>query len=135
MKADTRRLLVRSLGFLLYLVIGMVTFRLLESSNEQQERAKAKEAIERMRERFNISQEQMKEFVSVVTTATQFGYSDAWLERWSYLGSLFFSGTVVTTIGKKKHAEPINGVSLFFVAIIYSYVEWQRKQTEPGPII
>ena len=102
MKNETKKLLMRSLFFLLYLVIGMVAFRFLESGNEKRERTKAKEAIDRMVRKFNISKKEMLEFVEVVSTAASLGYTEGWLERWSYIGSLFFSGTVITTIGKTK---------------------------------
>lgn len=100
MKKETKRLLVRGTFFLLYLVMGMVVFRLLESHNEQAGMLKAKQAVDHMLIKHNISHEEMKEFVAIITEAESWGYTSGWLEKWSFTGSLFFSGTVITTIGK-----------------------------------
>lgn len=74
-------------------------FRLLESENETVERLQAQEDIERMRRKFNVSVEEMQEFVEIIGRAASFGFLSDWVEKWSYIGSLFFSGTVITTIG------------------------------------
>ncbi|EDO47668.1 predicted protein [Nematostella vectensis] len=96
---ETKRLLIRSFFFILYLVMGMVVFRFLESGHEKKEREQVQKDIQRIRHKFNISRKEMKEFVDVVQKAASFGLTQDWLEKWSYTGSLFFSGTVITTIG------------------------------------
>jgi len=100
MKKETRRLLVRTLLFLFYLAAGMTVFRYLESQNETIERLKAQEDIEQMRKRFNVSVVEMQQFVDIIQRAASHGFLSNWVEKWSYTGSLFFSGTVITTIGK-----------------------------------
>lgn len=100
MKKETRRLIVRTFLFALYLATGMVVFRLLESENETIERLKAQEDIEIMRRKFNVSVLEMQEFVDIIQRAASYGFLSNWVEKWSYTGSLFFSGTVITTIGK-----------------------------------
>lgn len=99
-KTETQRLVVRSFFFICYLATGMLVFRALESENEMKERGEAQRDIELMRSKFNISAEEMKEFVQVIERATSFGFMNSWIEKWSYTGSLFFSGTVITTIGE-----------------------------------
>ena len=100
MKKETKRLIVRGTFFVLYLALGMVAFRLLESTNEQLGMLKAKKAVDHMLIKYNISDKEMREFVEIITEAESWGYSTGWLEKWSFTGSLFFSGTVITTIGK-----------------------------------
>lgn len=100
MKKETKRLLVRGTFFALYLALGMVVFRQLESHNEQVGMLNAKRAVDQMLIKYNISDDEMSEFVGIITEAASWGYTSGWLEKWSFTGSLFFSGTVITTIGK-----------------------------------
>ena len=100
MKKETKRLLVRGTFFVLYLAMGMLVFRELESHNEQLGMLRAKQAVDRMLIKYNISHDVMNEFVATITEAESWGYTSGWLEKWTFTGSLFFSGTVITTIGE-----------------------------------
>ena len=80
----------------------MFAFRFLESQNEVEERQKTELQIKRIRRKFNISKEEMDNFVKILAKASDLGYSRGWVERWSFTGSLFFSGTIITTIGEFK---------------------------------
>lgn len=100
MKKETKRLLVRGTFFVLYLAMGMLVFRQLESNNEQLGMQRAKQAIDHMLIKYNISHDVMNEFVAIIAEAESWGYTSGWLEKWTFTGSLFFSGTVITTIGE-----------------------------------
>ena len=54
---------------MLYLAVGMVVFRLLESPNEQLGMLKAKKAVDHMLNKYNISDKEMREFVEIITEA------------------------------------------------------------------
>ena len=45
----------------------------------------------------------MQVFVNKIEDIVDHGFSQHWMKRWTILGSLFFAGTVVTTIGKKNY--------------------------------
>lgn len=42
----------------------------------------------------------MQTFVNKIEEIVDHGFSQHWMKRWTILGSLFFAGTVVTTIGE-----------------------------------
>ena len=98
--AGPRNLLIQIGVFLVYISLGAVVFRALESNNEEHERHQMLLARDSFQVKYNISNNDMRIFLDKVEEIVDHGFSKQWVKRWTILGSLFFAGTVVTTIGK-----------------------------------
>ena len=96
----SRNLFIQIGIFLVYIFLGAVVFQALESHNEDEEREAMLSARNHLQEKYNISQDDLKIFINKIEEIVDHGFSQHWVKRWTILGSLFFAGTVVTTIGK-----------------------------------
>ena len=96
----SKNLVVRMGIFFCYIFLGAVIFQALEAKNEVEERTKMVEAKKELQAKYNISDGDLEEFLKRIEEIIDHGFSKHWVRRWSLLGSLFFSGTVVTTIGE-----------------------------------
>lgn len=117
---SSRNLVIQIAVFLVYIFLGAVIFQALESHNEEEEREAMLVARNRFQEKYNISQQDLKIFVDKIEQIVDHGFSQHWIKRWTILGSLFFSGTVVTTIGY-GHVTPCTDAGRIF-CIFYALV-------------
>lgn len=102
LKGPTKNLVLRTTLFLVYLLFGAAVFQTIESGAEHREIHHFDKVQKNMKEKYNISDEEMSNFFTEISKAIDDGYFDVAYDRWSFAGSLFFTGTVVTTIGKYK---------------------------------
>lgn len=102
LKGPTKNLVLRTTLFLVYLLFGAAVFQTIESGAEHREIHHFDKVQQQMKEKYNISDDEMNNFFTEVSKAIDDGYFDVAYDRWSFAGSLFFTGTVVTTIGKYK---------------------------------
>lgn len=100
LKTPTKNLLLRTTLFFVYLLFGGALFQTIESGAEKKEKLHFDQVRKTITTKYNISQHDMAEFFIEINKAIEEGYFDVDYDRWSFAGSVFFSGTVVTTIGK-----------------------------------
>lgn len=93
-------IIIQLILFFSYLVFGALVFQALEIENEKRERENLVLTRTQLQFKYNVSDKDIREFMKLVQTIADQGFSDEWVERWNFIGALFFSGTVVTTIGK-----------------------------------
>ena len=96
----TKNLLLRSLIFLVYLLLGAVVFKSLESKNGSKEQNDFRIRKRLFQMKYGINDSAFQGFVEEVRQAVDDGYFDVDFDRWSFFGSVFFTATVLTTIGK-----------------------------------
>ncbi|KAJ7370398.1 hypothetical protein OS493_032575 [Desmophyllum pertusum] len=116
----SRSLFIQIAVFLVYIFLGAVIFQALESRNEEEEREAMLSARHLFQEKYNISHDDLKVFINKIEEIVDHGFSQHWVRRWTILGSLFFAGTVVTTIGYGHVTPCTDGGRLF--CIIYALV-------------
>ncbi|XP_031552921.1 potassium channel subfamily K member 3-like [Actinia tenebrosa] len=103
LKSDTKRLfcLVVLLG--VYLFCGAAVFQVLENENEAHQVDHLNGIRQTLFNKYNISKEEFDFLVRKIEMATKYGCGgppDSWcISRWSYYASLYFTWSVVTTIG------------------------------------
>lgn len=107
LSSSSKKLIIRLVLFLVYLILGAGIFILMERSKEETERNKA-EQFSSLRRNFTKncfnSSEEMQQFLLDLEHALRYGYDitkdDMNAEKWSFLNSFYFVGNIVTTIGK-----------------------------------
>jgi len=100
LKGPTKNLLLRTTLFFVYLLFGAAVFQTIESGEERREKHHFELVRQNLKEKYNISEKEMANLFMEISKAVDEGYFDVNYDRWSFAGSLFFTGTVVTTIGK-----------------------------------
>ncbi|XP_078356897.1 potassium channel subfamily K member 15-like [Oculina patagonica] len=111
----SRQLVIQIAIFLVYMLLGAVVFQALESRNEEEEREAMLSARNHFQKKYNISQDDLKVFINKIEEIVDHGFSQHWVKRWTILGSFFFAGTVVTTIGFGHVAPCTDGGRIFCV--------------------
>lgn len=107
LSGSSKKLLIRIVLFLLYLILGAGIFMAIEKGPESVERKKASEFIAKVKDltnkTFNSSTE-VTQFLLDFKHALDYGYdiksNKLELEKWTYMNSFYFVGNIVTTIGR-----------------------------------
>ncbi|XP_046851009.1 potassium channel subfamily K member 4-like [Xenia sp. Carnegie-2017] len=125
-QAPSSSMIVQLVVFFCYLIFGALVFQALEIENETRERQLLLNSRDDLQRRYNVSNEDLRRFVQLVQAIADQGFSDEWVNRWNFIGALFFSGTVVTTIGYGHLAPTTNGGRVFciFYALIGIPLTW-----------
>ena len=104
---NTKKLIIRIVLFLVYLLVGAAIFQAIERRNEKKERANF--SFEDIKTKFltkhNISESEMNEFLRKLKKAIELGFDLQTgefpeEEQWHFMNAFVFAGNVVTTIGK-----------------------------------
>lgn len=98
----------------------------MELENEARERRILLNSRKDLQEKYNVTEEDLQRFIKLIQAIADQGFSDEWVDRWNFIGALFFSGTVVTTIGYGHLAPTTNSGRIFciFYALIGIPLTW-----------
>ena len=75
-------------------------FQALESRQVVKERQRFEDVKYYMKTSYGINESELNRFIYEVKEALEEGFYDVEYDRWGFMGSLFFTATVITTIGK-----------------------------------
>lgn len=106
MKAGTRDILIRFTLVALFLLIGAAVFQVLEGTTDPRELELAEDAdkatLEKMRTNLsvNMSKEEFDDLVNKLHKFQEDHHQRASSYEWTFYASLYFSSSVITTIGK-----------------------------------
>ena len=100
LQAPTRNLLLRTTIFVVYLLAGSAVFQALESRQVVRERQRFEDVKYHMKSNYGINESELERFIYEVKEALEDGMYDVDYDRWGFMGSLFFTATVITTIGR-----------------------------------
>lgn len=102
MQERTFVIIVLILVIVVYLVIGALLFQHLESGAEEIARQNYVQLFKDLASRLNIttSSTLMNDMIGVHKKACSIGIPNPDSKIWSFSGSFYFAGTVLTTIGK-----------------------------------
>ena len=95
MKGKTKKLLLLLLGFLLYLSLGAVVFEAIEDGSNTGE-SKMAAMYEKIKSKSNLTRQEFNVFVLDIQSVYQ---TTNYGSKWTFHSSLYFCGSVVTTIG------------------------------------
>ena len=105
---NTKKLIIRIVLFLVYLLVGAAIFQAIEIQYEKDEREELQ--FDKVRENFavrhNISDHDMKEFLGKLKKALELGFdlqTAVFQQQWHFMNAFVFAGNVVTTIGEWDH--------------------------------
>ena len=104
-KGEKRKLLILMTCFVLYLSIGALIFKAVESKGEDGE-TKMTNVYERLKSEKNLTREEFKDYIKEIQTIYKITSHGS---KWTFYSSLYFCGSVVTTIGKSSHTEMRSG--------------------------
>lgn len=109
LSSNTKKLFIRILLFLVYLLLGAALFYWIEHAEEEKLRDQNKFAaqFDNFTSHYNINKEDMDKFIEELQKAVKLGYDlseRAWPDhyRWDFMNAFHFAGNVVTTIGTYK---------------------------------
>ena len=100
LKSPTKHLLGLTTLFFFYLLLGAVVFQAIESGAEKDEKLRYIAVKEQLVRKYRITDTDFDLLVDEIEKAVDGGYLKADYDRWNFVGSLLFTSTVVTTIGK-----------------------------------
>lgn len=112
--SNTKKLLLRIVLFLVYLLLGATVFHFIEHKHEKEERDRNDfhKKYKNFTDRYKISKKDMVAFIKELEGALKLGYNTTsgfngsttggWPShfRWQFMNAFHFAGNVVTTIGK-----------------------------------
>ena len=104
---NTKKLIIRIVLFLVYLLVGAAIFQAIELQYEREQRREDEfEAVkENFTSKYNISDKDMKAFLAKLKKALELGFDLQTakypnIDKWHFMNAFFFAGNVVTTIGE-----------------------------------
>ena len=107
MKSRTKKLLLLLVGFIFYLTIGGFIFEAVEQGKNTGE-SRMRGIFHKMKSKQNLTREDFNAFLSDIQEIFQ---STNYGSEWSFYSSMYFCGSVVTTIGMtsfKNKPSPIS---------------------------
>ncbi|KXJ21445.1 Potassium channel subfamily K member 13 [Exaiptasia diaphana] len=108
LSSNTKKLFIRILLFLVYLLLGAAIFYGIEHGNEEKLKDSNNFAVQykNFTDHYKISKEDMVEFIDELQKALKLGYNvseERWTQynRWDFMNAFHFAGNVVTTIAEE----------------------------------